>query len=543
MRFASLRSAAPAALLIGTLASTAGAQHEQHGEPAAVRPAAKVMPLYRDALGPFTRRASITSSEVQGYFDQGFQLLYSFAPDQAVRSFREAQRLDSACAVCAWGEAWALGPYLNGAMNPDDAPAAHAAIQRAASLAPGRTTPVERALIDAMKVRYEAKHDSTRRRQLDSAYAEAMAGVYAAHPRDAEVATLYAESLMLIEPRRGNWDITRPEIQRIHEVLESVLTRDRGHPGACHLYIHATESTPVPDKAERCAEVLGSSIPGASHINHMPSHTFNRVGRWDDAVRANIAAWHSDLRSAERGGGGFAVYPAHNLHMLLFAASMGGEGAIALQAAKDYTKLDPNGVFYQALVLVRFGRFEEVLALEAPPPGAIQRGLWEFARGYAHLRVGDADNARAYLERVERGARTVPDSITFRGHTAAQLLGIAGGILRGELLRREGKAEEGIRALEQAVVLEDKLRYDEPEPLNFSARHWLGAALLDAKRPADAERVYRTALQDHPNTGWSLIGLEQALRAQGRTAEADRARQEFDVAWKRSDTWIKASRF
>jgi tetratricopeptide (TPR) repeat protein len=543
MPFAPARPVIHAALLGVAIASTAGAQHEQHGEPATTTRPAGVMPLYRDALGPFTRRASITSPEVQGYFDQGFQLLYSFAPDQAVRSFREAQRRDSACAVCAWGEAWALGPYLNGAMNAADVPRAYAAIQRAVSLAPGRTTPVERAMIDAMKLRYEATHDSTRRRQLDTAYAKAMAGVYATYPRDAEVATLYAESLMLLEPRRGNWDIRRPEIRRIHEVLESVLTRDRGHPGACHLYIHATESTPVPAKAEACAEVLGSSIPGASHINHMPSHTFNRVGRWGDAVRANLAAWHSDLRSAARGGGGFAVYPAHNLHMLLFSASMGGEGAIAAQAAKDYTKLVPSGVFYQALVFVRFGRFDEVLALERPPADPIERGLWEFARGYAHLRIGDADTARAYLERVERGARTIADSTTFRGHTAAQLLGVTGGILRGELLRREGKPDDAIRVFEEAVALEDKLRYDEPEPLNFSARDWLGAALLEAKRPADAEQVYRAALDDHPNTGWSLIGLEQALRAQGRDAEATAARRAFDAAWARSDTWIRASRF
>lgn len=541
MRISSHRSAALAVFFVTVLASEVRAQHEQHGEPTKGPRAVDIMPLYREALGPFTRRASTASAEAQGYFDQGFQLLYSFAPDEAVRSFREAQRRDSTCAICAWGEAWALGPYLNGAMDPADVPAAYAAIRRARAGAPGHTTPVERALIEAMNTRYEAAHDSVRRRRLDSTYAKTMAGVYAAFPSDAEVATLYAEALMLIQPRRGNWDASKPEVQKIHSVLEGVLTRDRGHPGACHLYIHATESTVVPAKAEACAEVLGSAIPGASHINHMPSHTFNRVGRWGDAVRANIAAWHSDLRSAD--GGGFAIYPAHNLHMLLFSASMGGEGAIATQAAKDYTKLVPGGVFYQALVLVRFGRFDEVLALESAPSGVIERGMWEFARGYAHLRVGEPDNARAYLERVDRAARTTSDSVTFRGHTAAQLLGIVGGILRGELLRREGKLADAIPVFERAVATEDKLRYDEPEPLNFSARHWLGAALLEAKRPADAERVYRAGLDDHPRTGWNLIGLEQALRAQGRTDDASKARRDFDTAWARSDTWIRSSRF
>ena len=178
------------------------------------------------------------------------------------------------------------------------------------------------------------------------------------------------------------------------------------------------------------------------------------LGRWGDAVRANIAAWHSDLRSAE--GGGFAIYPAHNLHMLLFSASMGGEGAIAAQAAKDYAKLVPGGVFYQALVFVRFGRFDEVLALENAPSGPIERGLWEFARGYAHLRAGSVDSARSYLERVDRAATRTADSVNFRGHSGASLLGIVADILRGEILRKQGKPADAIASFERAVATEQR---------------------------------------------------------------------------------------
>jgi tetratricopeptide (TPR) repeat protein len=550
----SIRPTTLVPLLAGVLAigaaRTAHAQHEQHapGAPAsagAPRSAATSgpasMPLFREALGPFTRRTSTASAEVQGYVDQGFQLVYAFAPGEGARSFREAARRDSTCALCAWGEAWALGPYLNGPMDSAAAPRAYAAARRARALAATRATAAERALIDAMSVRYAPVHVRGERRRLDSAYATAMAAAYAAHPRDPEVGTLYAEALMLLEPRRGRWDAQAPAVRRIHQVLGDVLARDRAHPGACHLYIHATESTTVPARAEACAELLGSAIPGASHINHMPSHTFNRVGRWDDAVRANIAAWHSDQRAGRDGG--FSVYPTHNLHMLLFSASMAGQGATATQAAKDLAKLYPESAFYESLVLLRFGRFDEVLALERAPAGVIERGLWEFARGMAHLRVGDPDNARAYLERVERAARTTPDSVTFRGHPAAQLLGVTGGILRGELLRRQGRLPEAIAALERATALEDSLRYDEPEPLNFSARHWLGAALLEAGRAADAERVYRAALDDHPRNGWSLAGLAQALRAQGRTAAAAQTRRELDASWARADTWLTGSRF
>jgi len=498
------------------------------------------MRLYDVGLGPFSRPVTTRSRESQQFFDQGMQLLYAFAPAEAARSFREAWKRDPDCAMCYFGEAWAWGPYLNGDMSADDAPRAHAAVQRAKQLAPGRTTPVERALIEAMSVRYAERHDAVERERLDTTYAEAIGKVYAAHPEDLDAGTLYAEALMLLEPRRGRWDASRAEVQRIHQVLESVLARDLSHPGACHLLIHATESTNVPGKAERCAALLGSSIPGASHINHMPSHTWNRVGRWADAVRANLQAWHSDLKAEI--GEGFAIYPSHNLHMLLFSASFDGQGAIAIQAAKDYAKISNGGVFYHVLTLLRFGRFDEILELRSAPAQPLYRGLWDFGFGYAHLRRGNADSARTYLERVERGA-SLGDSVAFRGHTATSLLGVASGILRAELLRSEGGQAEAISVLERAVALEDALRYDEPEPLNFTARHWLGAHLLEAGRAQEAESVYRQSLDDHPHNGWSLIGLGQALRAQGRIAEADRVQQEFADAWARSDTWIRASRF
>ncbi|GMV04383.1 MAG: hypothetical protein AMXMBFR53_06640 [Gemmatimonadota bacterium] len=527
-----------------TLASPAlaAAQHDMGHD--AAYPAAfdEPMPLARAGLGPLSRPVTTPSPEAQAYFDQGLQLLYAFTPPDAARSFREAWKRDPACAMCYFGEAWAWGPYLNGPMGAADAPRAWAAIQRALELAEGNTTPVERALIEAMAVRYEATHDPDRRRALDEAYAEAMGKVYQRFPGDLDVGTLYAESLMLLEPRRGRWDIAKPEVRRIHRVLEEVLARDITHPGACHLYVHATEPTVEPGRAEACADLLGSSIPGASHINHMPSHTYNRIGRWGDAVRANVQAWHSDLKAEH--GEGFAIYPSHNLHMLLFAASMDGQGGVATQAGKDYGKLMDGGQFYHALTLLRFGRFDEILAMEdAAPEGPIFRGMWDFAVGYAHLRSGHRDRAREYLAAVRKAEAEAPEDQNFRGHPASQLLGTVGGILEGEILRDEGDLAGAVAAQEKAVEWEDQLRYDEPEPLNFTARHWLGATLLEAGRASEAEAVYRASLEDHPNNGWSLFGLEQALRAQGRTHEADAAHAAFEGAWARADHWIRASRY
>jgi tetratricopeptide (TPR) repeat protein len=522
------------------VAQTTPSEHDHLAGPPSMAVATDSVPLYRAALGPWQRRITTRAADAQAYFNQGVQFMFSFTMADAQRSFRESERRDSTCAMCAWGEAWSWGAYLNEPMPAANAPRAYAAIQRARTLVAGADE-TERELIEALAARYEPAHDSSRRKMLDTAYARAMGRVYDRHPNDLDVATLYAEALMLLEPRRGTWDIGRPEIQRIHAILLAALSRDITHPGACHLLIHAVETTPRSDLAEPCAELLGNEIPGASHINHMPSHIYNRLGRWGDAVRANIQAWHSDQRAAI--GEGFAIYPTHNLHMLLFAASMDGQGAIAIQAGRDYAKLPGGGVFLQALAQVRFGRFEELLQdLPTAPRQPVQRGLWAFGRGYAHLRLGHPDSALSYAGLVDSLARAVPDSITFRGHTATRLLSITGGILRGETERRDGRLAEAIASFERAVTIEDSLIYDEPEPLDFSARDWLGAALIEANRPADAEGVYREALADHPHNGWALFGLAQTLAAQGRATDAAEVRAQFARAWPRADVWLRSSR-
>jgi tetratricopeptide (TPR) repeat protein len=542
MKHARLPKIFALATLACAVAAPALAQHEMGHDPSYPAGFDEPMPLAPAGLGPLSRPVTTTSPEAQAYFDQGLQLLYAFTPPDAARSFREAQKRDADCAMCYFGEAWAWGPYLNGAMREADAPRAYAAIQKALELAPQHASPVEQAMIEAMAVRYEPAHDADRRRALDEAYAEAIGEVYRRYPNDLDVGTLYGEALMLLEPRRGTWDIAKPEVQHIHQVLEEVLALDITHPGACHLYVHATEPTVEPGKAEACADFLGNSIPGASHINHMPSHTYNRIGRWCDAVRANIQAWHSDLKSEI--GEGFAIYPSHNLHMLLFAASMDGQGGVATQAGKDYGKLMDDGQFYHALTLLRFGRFDEIIAMQDNAPNApLLRGIWDFAVGYAHLRTGDVAAARTHLAAVRSAADGAAADTNFRGHPADQLLGTVGGILEGEILREEGDLAGAISAQETAVSWEDQLRYDEPEPLNFTARHWLGATLLEAGRATEAEAVYRASLVDHPNNGWSLLGLEQALRAQARDVEADEVHAQFEGAWARADHWIQTSRY
>ena len=529
------------AAVCALLAAPALAQHDHGGGAAGEAPAelpesfGEPMPLFETALGDHHHPISTNNEKAQAYFDQGFRLMYAFGKEDAVRSFREAWKHDPDCAICYWGEAWAWGSYLNGPMRPFEAPFAYAAMQEAVARI-GGASPKERAYIEAITTRYVADFAPAQRREQDEAYAEAMRKLAEAYPDDLDAVTLYGDALFLLEPRRGTRDLNDPNVQRLHGVLESVLDRNIRHPGACHLYIHATESTVDPGLASGCAEHLGSEIPGASHINHMPSHTWNEIGRWADGVRANLDAWHSDLKAEV--GEGVAIYPSHNLHMLLFAASMDGQGAIAIQAGKDYAKLTGDSVFH-VLTLVRFGRFDEVLEVTERPEQDGPGGLWDFAQGYAHLRTGDADFAQVYLDRVLKLADET--NARFRFDSAELLLKTVGGILEGEIRRADGHLHAAIESFERAVEVEDQLEYSEPEPLPFAARHWLGAALLEAGRFADAERVYRAELEDHPNNGWSLLGLTQALEAQGKASPDVAA--EFEESWARSDTWMAASRF
>ncbi len=288
--------------------------HAGHGMGEASGPDAFLapIPLYTEMTGDFTRDISSRNPTTRAYFNQGMQLRYAYAVDAAARSFREAWQADPDCAICYWGEAWSLGSYLNGAKSVEKAPYAATAM-RAAKARAANASPVERALIDAIQVWHIDDYDPATRRVEDQKFADAMAKVHEQFPDDLDVTATYGAALFLLEPRRGTRDLADPNVIRLHHVLEGGLALDLTHPGVCHLYIHATESTVTPELALPCAEYLGNSVPGASHLNHMPSHTWNEIGRWGDSVRTNTQAWHSDLKAAA--GKGVAIIrnaqPAH----------------------------------------------------------------------------------------------------------------------------------------------------------------------------------------------------------------------------------------
>lgn len=493
------------------------------------------IPLYKEMTGELRRDISSRNAQARAYFNQGLQLRYAFAVDAAARSFRAAADADPNCAICFWGEAWALGSYLNGAKTSGNASRAWEAARQAKELEK-HASPVERALIDAIQGWHSLDYDPESRRVEDQRFADAMERVHQRFPDDLDVLAVYAGALFLLEPRRGTRELDDPDVMRLHAVLERGLAQDLRHPGVCHLYIHATESTVRPDLALPCAEHLGNSVPGASHLNHMPSHTWNEVGRWGDSVRANIQAWHSDQKA--EAGRGVAIYQWHNLHMLLFAASYDGQGAIATQAGKDYRKLTDNAM-YEVLTLLRFGRFDEIPLASQRPADEVGAALWDFAQGYAALRLGDRERAGSLRDAVLKFAETT--ELKFRFHPAKYVVGTAAHILDGEILRAGGNLDDAIDAFRRAVSHEDSLAYDEPEPLPFSARHWLGSALYEANEFEKAAQVYRAELADHPRNGWSLFGLQRSLAAQG--IEDESVNQALAESWARADTWLSDSRF
>jgi tetratricopeptide (TPR) repeat protein len=323
-----------------------------------------------------------------------------------------------------------------------------------------------------------------------------------------------------------------PGVEILLGALESVLARDLAHPGACHLYIHAVEASRDPGRAAACADLLIDGMPGASHMRHMPSHTYMRIGRYGDAVRSNQLARVADQHAEH--GGATAIYPLHNLNMLLFAASYDGQSGVAIQAARDLARLSP-GTITLPLVLVRFGRWDEIMELE-PPTAGVGLAIWNYARGMAHLRRNQVLAARMNLGALEAFRTAVPNFYN------RQLVGLAAATLSAEIDAAAGRFDEALRSLEAARPIEtDSLGYSEPEDWLVPLRQVAGAILLQAGRPADAEVAYRGQLESHPENGWSLYGLYLALQAQGRESEAEDVLNRFRRVWSRSDVHLTGS--
>jgi len=550
-----LRWIAMPALLLTLAACTAQSDGARAGH---AHQTADKAPVLYDSLGSHSYRIT-ASPPAQRWFDQGLRFVYAFNHNEAQKAFREAARLDPACAMCFWGIAMTEGGNYNHPTDTDREKRALEAVQGAQQRA-AAATPVERALIQALAKRHTADA-AAKRDALDRAYADAMRDVARQFPDDVDAATFFADAAMNLRP----WNLWTPEgapypgTEEIVQTLERVLAKNPNHPGALHLYIHAVEAGPQPARAEAAADRLLKLMPGAGHIVHMPSHIYWRVGRYADAVASNTAAVQADrtfFKTSQPSPIYRGLYYPHNIDFIWQSAGMQGRSAETLRAAREFAENAPvemikampdmeTAPVAPIVALVRFGRWDEVLQHPAPPREFLYTtGVWHYARGLAFNAKGQAAEARRELTELEKVLASVPAERTvaffFR---AKNVLQMAANVLGGEIAAKTGDTASAERLLRAAVAEQDTHWFTEPPPWYFPVRHALGAVLLQAGRGADAEQVYREDLRRNPGNGWALFGLTQSLRAQGKAAEAARAEDSFRKAWASADVTLAASRF
>jgi tetratricopeptide (TPR) repeat protein len=516
-------------------------------------------PLY-DGLGSYSRKITTDSPEAQRYFDQGLAFLHGFNHRAAIRAFQQAAELDPGCAMAHWGVALACGPHINSIAVPP--PAAELAWKELglAQKNAANASPVERALIDTLAKRY-ANPRPEDRSGLDRAYADAMREVWEKYPKDPDVGALFAEAMMNLRP----WDQWTPDgkpqpgTDEIISTLDAVLTLNPNHPLANHLYIHAVEASPNPERAMAAADRLRNLQPGLAHNVHMPSHIDIRTGQWLKAVDTNAKAVEADKRYRKIFGpakGFLNVYIAHNRHMLAYAAMMTGQRDLAMKHIRamvvelpaEFLKenaLQAEGNVSMPLeVMVRFGLWDEILA----EPEKYTDKMWftrafhHAARAIAYAAKGDAANAHkaqsVFLER----AKLVPKEDFVSNNSCEALLAVAIPMVEGEILIAEGKIDRGIEQLRVAIQKEEALKYDEPPGWMIPVRHSLGAVLMKQQRFAEAEQVYRDDLARLPENGWSLLGLSESVRKQKKNAdEVAQTQAKFEKIWAKADLTINSS--
>ncbi len=523
------------------------------------------MASYYD-LGGFTRPVTTASAEAQTWFDRGLAWCYGFNHEEADRCFRQAAEADPGCAMAQWGIAYAIGPNYN-----KDWPAfdeaelrqalstAHEALARASELA-GPATPVERALIEALAARHPSPEPPDDCTILSDAYADAMRVVHERFADDPDVASLFAEALIGRTPWQL-WNLETGEpaegadtaeaiavLERAMAIVESSGTRP--HPGLLHMYVHAMEMSPYPERALTAADRLRDLVPGAGHLQHMPTHIDVLCGNYRDVVAWNERAIAADRVYLEHRGpvNFYTLYRCHDLHFKVYGAMFLGRPELALEAAGDLQAALPEellrveqppmadlleGFLAMRLhVLVRFGMWDELLAEPFPADPALYlttTAMLHYAKGVAHAATGDLGGADRERERLAEATARVPDTRYLFNNTCLDLLAVAAAMLDGEIEYRRGSHDLAFDHLRRAVDLDDHLPYDEPWGWMQPTRHALGALLLEQNRVDEAAAVYRADLGldgtlsrpcQHPDNVWSLHGFHECLVRLGRLDEA-----------------------
>jgi len=500
-------------------------------------------------LGDLHHPVSTHHPDAQKFFDQGLRFIYAFNHDEAARSFQHATELDPNLAMAFWGIAEAVGPNYNDPADPDRYKHAHDAVQKAVDLS-GDASPSEQAYIQAMAKRFPADPNSDLKKAAED-YRDAMRQVVSQFPDDLDAATLFAESGMNLHPW-GLWhqDGT-PEAgtDEIVTILESVIKRDPNHLGAIHYYIHAVEASNNPERALAGANKLAALAPGAGHIVHMPAHVYIRTGDYDAAVKTNEKAAEVD-RAYIKATGAQGIYPmmyySHNLHFIAMCGAMNGSYQEARRNAdllvanvgphvKDMPPLEGFMTIPMA-VEIRFHHWNDILRMPAPNPAMKTASVfWHFGRGLALAGTGKLTESEAEYKIVSDAEASTPPDAIFQmpiNNKTKDILKIAEDLLAAKIAIGKKDTSSAISELQQAVSIQDTLKYGEPPDWFFPVRESLGAALLLTGDAAGAEKVFREDLDRNPRNPRSLWGLRQALLQQKRDYDAGFVQKQFESSWK-----------
>jgi tetratricopeptide (TPR) repeat protein len=504
-------------------------------------------------MGSHQHPVTTTNPEAQKFFDQGLTLVFAFNHEEAIRSFRRAAELDPQLAMAYWGMSLALGQNYNRDIDPERLKAAVEAAQKAVTLA-GRASESERAYIDALAKRYSLAAGADLKK-LAVEYKNAMGELARRFPDDLDAATLYAESAMNLRPWQLWTSDGKPAqgTEEIVAVLESVLKRDPNHIGAIHYYIHAVEASRSPERALAFAPRLSTAVPAAGHLVHMPAHIYMRTGDYGAAAQSNKVAAQADenfFKLTGRGGFYPLMYYNHNLHFLAIAYGMTGQYADAIASAQKlganvapHLKGMPMFDGFAAtptLMMVKFRKWDDILKLPQPDAGLPgMTALWRFARGMAFAGKNQVAQAEAERKLFLEAIKTVPAEAGYGLNSAASVLKIAENVLNAQIAVANRDYSTAIELLNQGVVMEDALAYDEPMGWFLPLRESLGGVLLRSGKPAEAEKVFRADLAKNARNGRSLFGLMESLKAQGKKDAAQFVQRELEAAWKNADAKLR----
>ena len=500
-----------------------------------------------DNLGDYSFAISTEVPEAQAYFDQGLRLTYAFNHAEAIRAFRQGQLLDPECAMCFWGEAFALGANINAPMMGEALDPALVSLDEAIARLEN-ASPRERALIEALTNRYSAEPDTDGAQAV--AYAKAMAEVRAKFPDDQDIAVFYADAIMNTSPW-DYWEVDgrtpKDELGDAIAAIEGVLANNPDHAGAIHLYIHLMEASSMPEKAEPFADRLGALMPGAGHLVHMPAHIYIRVGRHLDSIKANRAAVAADeayFAKVDDQGVYRAGYYPHNIHFVIQGAQYAGD---AENVRWSVDKLKGNVSeevaaqvgWIQAILTApyfahaQFSTPDEALAVDNPGDRfPMVKAMWHYMRGTAFAAKGELEAARSEAAMIaELNASNDFQFLLDWFVPAPDLLRIARHVLEGRIAQSEERFEDAAKEFEVAVQIQDTLPYMEPPYWYYPVRQSLGSALTSAGQTDEAIKVYRQSLINYPNNGWALYGLAEAYEQAGDTTAAEETRKLYEKAW------------